>query len=422
MEVTQTKKRQPFTLNSSQQQKPIITNKLQGPAFAKPLQPFSILKQYTEQELKLLIQHDPSFMATDASHYKDKTYVRNMCEIYCIVADNTTEPLTKIQHFKIEDLEKATLKLEQEHTKLYRHLCETYGVNPKEHRSRKRHADDRKHDDILQLCSWGYVETFLPNILSTAEKISKKMYSTSPEMSIIEKAKYAHIFFLFLYTFNAMPYDLNKYYAALLSAQQKGEKMKSKDQFALLQQALSDVPDIEPVTIFEAVMLQNAYNTLFSRLPDNSVNIDMIQAFIDYILDDTESLRIKEFVGLLTPDEKSRFDYLRLTPIRYNKDVRAIKEIIFPNGGWFTDFKLFMTTEADEKLNQSMLAAWRKFEKNSYKFGEGVEPLKGLISFKNAGNQKEYTYYGYLYAKSPKRIRISDPNELWMMHFYLRKK
>ena len=410
-------KRQTFLPTSSQPKKPLVANTLPNNA---PVQPFSILRTYSEQELKMLIQHDPSFMATDASHYKDRTYVRNMCELYCIIADNTTEPLTRIRHFKIEDLEKAILKLEQEHPKLYRHLCETYGVNPKEHRSRKRHADDGKHDDILQLSSWGYVETFLPNILTTAEKIAKKMYSTSPEMSIIEKAKYAHIFFLFLHTFNVMPYDLNKYYAALLSAQQKDVTLKSKERLDLLQQALSDVPKVEQVTIFEAVMLQNAYNTLFSRLPDASVNIDMIQIFIDYLLDDTERLRIKEFVGLLSPEEKSRFDYLRLTPIQYNKDVRAIKEIIFPNGGWFTDFKLFMTTEVDEKLNQAMSAAWRKFEKNSYKLGECVEPLKELITFKNAGNQKEYTYYGYLYAKSPKRIRISDPNELWMMHFYLR--
>lgn len=397
------------------QQKPTIL------CWSRNLPQFSPLRNYTAQELNLLIRRDPSFMATDAASYKDKTYVRHMCDLYCIIASNTTEPITKIQHFKIANLEKAILKLKHDRPKLYRHLCETYGVDPKNHRSQKPHKNDGKSDDILQLCSWGYIETFLPNIITTAEKISKKMYSSS-EMSIIEQAKYAHIFFLFLHTFNAMHYDFNQYHARLAKAKETGEKLSKAEKFALLQQALSTISKEKEDAIFEAVMLQSAYDSLFVHLPDNSVNIDMLKAFIDNLLEDTESLRIKEFVGLLTPDEKSRFDSLRLTPIRYNKDVRAIKEIIFPNGGWFTSFKLFMTTQADEKFNKSVLASWRKFERNSYKFGEGVEPLKTPISFKNAGNQKEYTYQGYLYAQAPIRIRISDSKELWMMRFYLRQK
>ena len=217
-----------------------------------------------------------------------------------------------------------------------------------------------------------------------------------------------------------MPYDLNKYYKSLLSATQNGVKLKHSETLELLKNALADIPSVEPITIFEAVMLQNAYGVLLQNLPDNSVNIDMLKAFINDIIEYEDSLRIKEFVGMLTAEETEEFRLRSLIPIQYNTDVRAIKERIFPQGGWFTDFKLFLKAQNDESFNKAVKAAWNKFEKNSYKFGAGVEPLKVPLTLTHAGSKTNYTYYGYLYCRTPKRIRISDPNELWMMRFYLR--
>lgn len=386
-----------------------------------PVQPkltYSPLRVYTEEEFAFLIQQDPSFMAIDAKNY-DPAYVRTMCEIYCLIAENTMEPLTKIAHFEIANLEKALKKLSKEHPDGYKNLCQLYGIDPAKHRSKNRHAmPSAKHAELLYLCNWGYVEQFLPNFIDITEKIAKKMFSKE-EMSNIEKTKYAHLFFLLIYTFDLMPYDLSRYYEFVLEAKKEDTKLSSQIKLNFLHQAMCEMHQKEAESLYVAVMLNNAYQALFERLPDNSISVDMIRIFLDDILGTVDSLRIKEFFNLLSEEEASKFRYLNLQRLQYNFDFRELKERIFCHGGWYTDIGLFLTNPKEEFL-KSIEAAWRKFEKSGYVFGKGVEPLKKPLTFTQVMSGKTCTYEGYLYSKSPKRVRISDVDELWMICYYLK--
>lgn len=387
----------------------------------KPLQPYTPLRVYTEEELAVLIQRDPSFMAIDAKHYKDSRYVRSMCEIYSLIAQNTMEPLTAIRHFNIADLEKALIKLSQEYPDGYRNLCQIFGIAPSKHISKPRQLPmTAEHRELLHLCSWGYIETFLPNILLTVEKVANKMYSTNTAMTSLDKAKYAHLFYLFIYSFDIMPYDLGRYYELIAEATIKqGKEIKSaSEKLSIMYRAMREMHKKEAHSVFEAVMLNNAYEVFFKRMPDYSISIDMIDCFLEEILEAPERLKIKEFCGLLTAEEKEEFRTLNLEPLNLNPEIRALKEIIFPLGGWETDIMLFRCNP-DTKFISAMKAAWKKFEQNDYEFGKGVEPRKKPPIYTQIMSGRTYSNMGYLYSKSPKRIRISDPNELWMMRFYL---
>lgn len=384
------------------------------------LQTYNPVRVYSDQELAYLMKKDPSFMAMDANNYKDRAYVRSMCEIYCLIAQNTMEAPSKIQHFKISDLETALLKLASEHPSAYKNICQSYGLDLKKKQAKAKHSKPKPgHAELVPICNWGYVDLFLPNIHETIEKIARKMHSRVP-MSDIEKAKYAHAFFLFLYTFDLMPYDLIRFQQLQLKESRQNKKLTPADNISLLYKVMCEMYEQEKTSIFSAIVLNSAYQTFFSRMPDSSISIDMIRLYIDGMLNTLDSLRIKEFFGLLTPSEAQDFKTLSIKTIKRNDEIRAMKERLFPFGGWSTDIRLFLTGN-DEKFNQAIKAAWNKFERNSYQFGQNVEGYKKAPVLAHVTSEKStYTARGYLYAKSPLRIRISDEDELWMMRYYLR--
>ena len=405
-----------------QQQKPITTRSLtpistgNGLAHVNPVGEFCVLKNYSEREFATLLHIDPSFMATDRQNYKDQDYVRSMCNIYTAISQNTMEPINKMQRFKLADLEQAFIKLSREHPQSYKQICNVYGIDPKNKRSKKRSGyNARIH--LLHLCSWGYVELFQPNVLATIDKVAKKMYS-STEMSNLEKSKYAHLFFLFIYGGNSMPYDLGRFIQLTAKHQLcSKEPLTKKVREALFEQATSEMIVEEQGSLYEAIMLDNAYNILFQEFDDESVNIDMIKHFLNEILAEPERLRIKEFLDLLTEDEKKAFSSKGLSPIDYNVDIRKFNEAVFPVGDWHTDIRLFLCNN-EAKFNRSVKAACNKFARNHFEFGANVKPYKKPPVFRHGLSGEAFSCIGYLYASSPLTIRISDVNELHMMRIY----
>lgn len=391
---------------------PVFLNTGKNILKVTPKEKFSPLRMYTEAELAVLTQSDPSFWAIDDNNYSDKEYVRNMAELYVDIVQNSTESLLTIQHFYIFNLEMALEKLSAENNNAYRNICKVYGINPQKHKSQKR-VKTPSFVDIIYLCSWGYVELFYPNIQKTITQIARKMHS-SKDLPNITKAKYAHAFFVFLYTFNLMPYDFNEYLKEL----EHNKKLSTIQKIALFQENLKKSYLAEENHIYDAIMLHNVWEALFQSLPDEYISIDMMDYFLNTIIDETDRLLIKEFVQLLTPAEAKRFKELRLKPLMFNHDIRLVKETIFSHGTWDSDMKVFLNAR-DEKFEQSIYRACKKYYKNNFQFGQGVEPYKKPLTFQNIGTGMSYTYIGYQYANSPLSIRISDPNELHMMYAHL---
>lgn len=401
------------TRSNSLNTTPVFLNDGENLLKVTPKGKYSPLRMYSEAELAVLTKADPSFWAIDENNYSDKAYVKNMCELYVDIVSNSTESLLTIQHFNIFNLEMALQKLEKELPSTYRNICQIYGIEPKKHKSKKRVTNTVKLVDIINLCSWGYIEMFYPNIQKTITQVATKMYS-SKDLDDITKAKYAHVFFVFLYTFNLMPYDLNEYLQEL----QKHKRLSIIQKVDMFQENLKKSYMAETGHIYDAIMLHNIWEALFQSLPDEYINIEMIDYFLNYLIEENDKLLIKEFAQLLTPDEEKKFKALRLKPLMFNRDIRLLKEKIFPAGGWDSDMKLFLNAR-DEKFEKAIYRACHKFYKNNFQFGQGVEPYKRQITFQNIGNSLHYTYTGYQYTNSPLSIRISDPNELQMMYAHL---
>lgn len=386
----------------------------------KPLEAYHPLRVYTEGEIAAFMQYSPELWALDAQNYTDKQYVRQMATIYLAIVQNTFENLKNINKFQIENLEKAMLKLQRENSSAYKFLCQVYGIDPTKHKSKKAHCTTTAyHPELIPLCGWGYIELFSTNVQATITRLAKKMYS-STEMDNTTKAKYAHLFFLIIYTYDLMPYDIFRYLEMLIKNQEEihEQPVTGAHKVSLMYEAAKDMHNQEKNGLFAAVMMQNAYNLVFSRFDDQSISIDMIKIFLDEMIDNASSLRIKECFGLLDSVEKADFKALELEPLKFNEDIRLLKEQLFPYGGYHTDVKLFRTNNT-QKFNASLTYAWNKFEKHGYRLGKGVEGYKKPLTFTQIISGKRYENAGYLYCTSPQRIRFSDSNEAWFARYYL---
>ena len=391
-------------------QQPVLVHTGKQIVSVTPKSEYSPLRVYSDKELELLTRSNPSFWATDAAEYADPMFVRNMCELYIDIAMLSGEAITTIKHFKIANLILALKKLAVEHPENYREICRFYGIDPEKMKSRKSFPKDTL-SNLLNMCSWGYIELFFPNMQDNISKVAKKMHSCNAEMSDLTKAKYAHAYFLFIYTFNFMPYDFNRYIEELRKYDSNISESKKRQIF---QETLSINSETEKGKIYDAIMLKNMYDALFKTLPDDSINVDMIEYFFNQIISKKDEFLIKEFLDLLNDEDINVFYYLNLVPLKYNEDIRLVKERIFPVGNWCTDIKLFVHAN-DPKFEKSISKAWRKYSENNFHFGKNVEGYKYPATFNHVASGTEYVQVGYMYASNPMRIRISDPNELGMI-------
>lgn len=369
---------------------------------------------YTEQ-----VRSNPSILAEDAANYQDKNYTNRVSMIFLAVAGITEIPFMSLKKFRISNMEKAFSKLSKEHRDEYKELCKYWGICPKEHRS-KNHVQHVQVVSILnhikRLTRWGYFDLFFPNLDEIIDLVNKKAQTTSTTMTPIEKAKYVQIFALFFTGHSFMPYDLSECLKYKQEFEKKGEKV---DPFNLKESVLAALIKREKDESWNAGKLYHFYSRYMKDLPDGAINIDAIVYFMD-LIDYEHKLLIKEFMNMLSTDmidgesEATDFKTRYLVPISCNADIRALKEQMFPFGIWGSNLTLFMTN-ISEKERIAYRYAYNRFQKNGFDFGKNVESVKKPYSCRHPYSRTQYMMYGYQYAWSPISVRISDPNELWMM-------
>lgn len=395
-----------------------IMLKHDGKLFAVKGQEFNPLKQYSEEEFSLLIQTNPSFLANDAKLFRDQSYVKNMALLYSSITFQSLEKVTSIKKFFIGDLERALQKLSKNHPDEYDIICREFAIDPKKHKSNNNwvNISTITPGPIIRLSSWGYIQFFSPHIVDVIPKIARKFWSAS-EMSELQKAKIAHLFFVFIASFNRMPYDQERFVAALQTKTCRSTAEKN----SLYSAVVADVQKIEAKAIFEAIMLENAYNAFFKNYEDSSFDADAIMYFLTNIVDKKIQYQILEFADMLTVYQKEEFQNFGLIPINFNNQIRCIKEKLFSFGSWATDIEVFMRKPQDYNL-KAMKIAYKKYADNGFIFGQGVEAYKkNIIETMYASENQAVRLPGYLYANKP-AIRISDENELKMFAFKLSQK
>lgn len=373
--------------------------------------PFSVPQSTPSLEYAVRVQNDPTILVEDAASYKDAKYVLSVAELYLAIAKTTEIPLEKIKKVRINNMELAFEKLAKEQRNEYKELCKFWGIVPEEHRSKKPTNGILPHSHLNRLTRWGYFDLFFPNMEDVIDMVVRKTY-TSSSMSKTEMAKYAQIFALFIDGHSLMPYDISKCFQVKQSFEKKGEKVSD---FDLKESVLAAIMSGEKKGCWNASMLYHFYAHTLMQFPDGALDIDAVVYFMD-LIDYEDKLLIEEFVGLLSKsvDGQADFKRLHLSPIINNLDIRALKERIFPYGIWDSDTLLFMTA-IPEKQKRAYRYAYKCFEKNEYVFGKNVQPLKTPYDCRHACSRKLFKMYGYKYASSPLSVRISDPNELWMM-------
>lgn len=369
-----------------------------------------------EAEYAVKVQNNPAILAEDASNYQDQHYVRTLADLFLVIAKSTEIPLFELKKFRISNMELALSKLAKEYPSEYKELCKYWGVVPEEHRSKKNTKGINPHSHLARLVRWGYFDLFFPNMDGVIDLVIKKVHTSSTSMTKIEKAKYAQIFAMFITGHSFMPYDLDKFLVVKKEFEKHG---KLYNQYDLKESVLASLISVEKKACWNAAILYHFYKRYMSELSDGSINLDAVMYFMD-LIDYNHKLMIKEFMDLLSAEmcdgcsEKSDFNYRHLSPIMSNFDIRMLKEQIFPFGIWGSNVTLFMM-DIPEKERIAYRYAYNRFEKNDFDFGKGVETVKEPRSCKHACSHKTYTMYGYRYAWAPLAVRISDPNELWMM-------
>lgn len=362
------------------------------------------------------LESNPTLLAEDAESYTDKTYVQRVSELFWAITKTTEIPVLQIKKFYLSNMEKAFSKLAKEQRDEYKELCKFWGIVPEEHRAKAPTKGVRPYRHLNRLTHWGYFDLYFPNLNDFVELVVQKTYTNSTTMSKLDMAKYAQIFALIINGHCLMPYDLDKFNETHAKLQAQG---KTFDPFDLKETVLATIISGEKNACWNAGMLYHFYTNYMKQLPDGAINLDAVIYFME-LIDYNHKLLIKEFMDMLSEEmhdgcsEKTEFKSLHLSPIMANVDIRALKEELFPLGVWDTNITLFMTN-IPEKERRAYRYAYNRFEKNKFAFGEGVETVKTPFDCRHPLSRKQYTMYGYRYAWSPLAVRVSDPNELWMM-------
>ncbi len=363
-----------------------------------------MLRNYTMQA----VQNDPSLLAEDSSEYSDKRYVDTISKLYMTIVTGMKIPVAKVRRFSIKKLELALSKLEKEQKSEYKELCKYWGVVPEEHRTKKRTNGIVPFKHLNRLTRWGYFDMFFPSMNELVHNMAKKM-STDKDMSENEMAKYASIFALFIQGQCLMPYDLERYSIIFHKLEEAREEV---DKYDLKETIFASSMQEEKISVWSAGMLYYMYENYMKDFPDGAISVERIEYFMD-LIEYKYKLIIKEFMNMLSAEEKLDFRCMHLSPINTNADVRRLKEEIFPLGMWDSGYMLFME-QVSEEYSRVYRKAYKCFERHGYVLGEGVVPYKNPYQCRHPQSRKTYTMNGFLYADSP-AVRISDENELWMM-------
>lgn len=382
---------------------------------------FCTLKQYTEKEYARLLRLNPTFLANDAKNYKDQIYARNICRVYAEISALAVISILEIKKFYIADLEKAMLKLKKDYPNEYNILCKDYCINPEKKVSTSPviNWDNCSKIPILRLTHWGYAETFAPNAKDFVGKIAEKTYSTA-NLSDLEKAKWAHLFFIFVCGFNHMAYEDDSVEKSIAETEQLngGAKITAKEKQEIVNQVVEDFMKVESDSLLSAITLNYTYDMFFSNLDNASINLDMLQYFVYSIVGTEYRLQMLNLVNLLSSKEREEFNQNKVQLLKNNAEVRILKEKIFSRGAWASGINSFLTNP-DKKFRKAMIAADVKYVSEDFKFGKNVDGYKTKHTVFHYTTSRKAQLPGYLYASAPIRLRISDPNEIRMIHFYL---
>lgn len=381
---------------------------------------FCSLKQYSEQEYARLLRLNPSFLANDAKNYKDPIYVRNICRVYAEISGRAVISILEIKRFYIADLEKALFKLKKNYPTEYDILCKDYCINPEKKASTSAviNWDNCSNIPILRLTHWGYAEVFSPNTKDFVERIAEKTYSTA-NLSDVEKAKWAHLFFIFVRGFNHMPYEDDSVEKSIVETEKLngGVKITAKEEQEIINQVVEDFMKVESDSLLSAITLNYTYTMFFSKLDNSSINLDMVKYFVYSIVGTEYRLQMLNLVDLLSSEEQAEFHQNNVQALKNNAEVRILKEKLFARGTWASGMNSFLTNP-DKKVKKAMIAADVKYVAEDFKFGKNVESYKTKHTVFHYTTNRKAQLPGYLYASAPIRLRISDPNEIRMIHFY----
>lgn len=380
---------------------------------------FCPLKQYSENEYVRLLKLNPIFLANDAKNYADQVYARNLCRIYVAVSSIAVVSDLEIKRFYIANLEKALFKFKREYPKDYADLCRDYSINPEKKISTSPVLNLHIHNNsIIRFTHWGYSELFVPHTMDYVERIAEKTYSTA-NLSAVEKAKWAHLFFIFIAGFDHMQYETNLIETSIEEKEQSngGKKVTPQELKEIVSQAIDALMKIEPNNIMSAISLNYIYDIFFCELDNESINLDMVQHFVYTIVSEEYHLQMFNLVGLLSDKENDEFKKGKVQTLKTNADVRTLKEKVFPYGAWASGINCFLV-KPDSKVLKAMIAADVKYVTEDFNFGQNVETYKSKHTVTLYSLGKKIQLPGYLYASTPIRLRISDPNEIRMIHFY----
>ena len=143
----------------------------------------------------------------------------------------------------------------------------------------------------------------------------------------------------------------------------------------------------------------------FSSLEDNSINIALIKYFLDNLKTEGNPqamVEIMQMVGLNVPNELRSLE--TATPIEFFKDIRELKESLFPRGPWKNLEILCKDTKWAEngKLDFSkFLDAVKRYNWVSYDY-----PVDHTVRLVLKKKKKEFSVYHI------GNLKFSDINEL----------
>lgn len=208
---------------------------------------------------------------------------------------------------------------------------------------------------------------------------AKKVWDPDNKYDNITKAKYAVLYYVYLYKYHRFPND-NK-----------------ENLFSTHHQM------IEKSCVVLPYIIREAYNRVFKNLPDNDLIIEMIDGFFDGV--DGE---LKEVVYSQVQLTNESFSHCTL------QDLRTIKEKLFPYGAWRTNVDFFLMSSIKEI--------------SITKFKNAAHANRHLCNEHHVNTHQEKATFStgkidvsvYEYYSD---FQISDPHELFMyaeLHAFLR--
>lgn len=213
---------------------------------------------------------------------------------------------------------------------------------------------ERAYKIIEKLFSMEYLIQYDLEARKVAENFYRKFDKTGcEELTDVDALKYFLIFLVFLAGGPKMIYESEQ----LPQVTEEEEKVGYFDQYSLL---------------------TATWNGSAMDFPDKSIRIKLIILFLE-MLDFKDVLSMKQYVGL--PIEKEYENWPTESVIRF-REIRQLKEKIFPSGSWETSEMFIYGHNVDKKQIEKFCSHFSNFRKD----WTTVNPFrKGEDSFKVRG-------------------------------------